>query len=402
MGMKAFEAQDFESAELELENVLLMAPGHPKAHELLIETYAKIGALQRGERLLSRARRGGLLSPDRIRALKAMLQGPQKASLYRGSLFDGRPPSLPPPGALTPSGRRAELDVAALASVDLDTGVEDLFDELESDGLEDELEADVSPSGGGGTAPDPVQAPSSSSPEALHAFAVGLFSRTGSALKAGPHLVEALRVRPDLLAEADGGLFDATYKAFRQKIASDSKNLDARWLLAFLEEKRNEFKEALVHLEAILDTASPGSELAKKAKDVKVRLEAELKAREIAARPKPPPKPVGGGPKPTTPKGDPKILQQKGKDLHSRWQKSQSSEDLDSAEEALAAAIRVDGGDPENHYYYALVKIDQATMGETGAREAARKSLSRVLALRPKDAKLRRKAESLLRSLSTR
>lgn len=407
-GTKAFKAGRDQEAVVEFENLLLLAPGHPGGHELLFQVYLRLGRVGLARRLLGRIRDGRLLAGAKLRELEGMLPaGGATGVAPRGSFFDGGAPALPPPGAAGPSGEQRLARVEELEALPLDAGLDDLLEDLETP-------APPSATGGGATAggsPGPAGAAPDASlpsdPRALHAHAVGLFRRTGSALQAGALLVKALESLPELLAEPDGGLFDATYGAYTDKLRQDPANLDARFVLAFLEEKRGEEDQAVLDYERIAKGAPPGSRLAivsaaraqalqaeKKRQEDEKRAQAAVRAREnlersldaIAQGQHEEVKEAGG-------------FRDRGREIHKKWQDSRDPFELKAASKWFQGAIAKEPSNGENHYLYALVKIDLATEGEPGARDEAKAALEKALALKPPDS-VRVDAENLLKALS--
>jgi tetratricopeptide (TPR) repeat protein len=412
VGTKAFKAGRFEAARIELENVLLMAPGSAAAHDLLVRVYGKLGELGLAHKMLQRIRQGGLLGEDRLQELEAEIAGETAGEerVTRGSFWDGKAPALPPPGAAAPSGESRLASVGELEEVDLDDGLENLLDDL--DGPGEDVGKIPTPT----RAPEPVKLPRpvasppvtpSSDPLVLHAQAVNLYKRTGSAIKAGALLVKALEMDPGLLAEPDGGLWDATYTAYTEKVKKDSDNLDARFVLAFLEEKRGEEDAAVMEYESIARKAPPGSRLAKVsqargdmiraeqrrleeerlaqvAADARAKLEHQLAKIEVGEHPD---------------VKDAMGFREKGKEAHKTWEESRDDLDLRAALAWYKGAIFKEPGNGENQYLFALVKIDQAADGDDQAREEARQALEKALTLKPPD-RVRLDAENLLKALT--
>lgn len=411
-GTRHFKAGRFREARLELENVLLIAPGSPGAHDLLVRVYHKLGETDLARRLLRRIRQGRLLGAGRIGELEAEISsgGGGGGLIARGSFWDGGAPALPPPGAATPSGERRLASVGELEDAPLESGLDNLLDDLE-DPIEDPSEIETPDAADVPPPPPPTQVAvqPSSDPRVLHAQAVGIYKRTGSAIQAGALLVKALEQAPDLLAEPDGGLFDATFEAYSEKVEADPDNLDARFVLAFLREKRGEEAEAVQDYERIAAGAQAGSRLARVAKaradvllEEKRRREAErqamLAAEERARREAELEKIAQGEHSEVT---DWKGFQDKGRDAHKRWSDSRDDLDLRAALAWYQGAIVKEPGDGENHYLLALVHIDRAAEGgdEEAARTEARESLERCLTLSP-SRRVRQEAENLLKALT--
>jgi DNA-binding SARP family transcriptional activator len=406
-GREALAAGRLDDAVVELENALLMAPGHVGAHEALVQAYAKNGEAALAKKLLKRMRRGRLVGAGRLDELEAMVQGDGgDEGAVRGGLWDGGAPALPPPGAAVPSGTARSFQVATtedlqeLEEVPIGDGLDDLLEDLEEDGEPD-------------TPPDqPASAgrvPDAKDPWAVHAFAVAEYRRTGSALEAGRLLVQALQAAPELLAEPDAGLFDATYKAYDKRLEGDPDNHDARFVLAFLEEKRGENAEAIADYRKVAEGAGKTSRLGKVASARADVLEAEIKRQqaELAAQNAAAAKVAtqrsldaiaqGLADEVKTPEG----YREKGRESHKKYQDSNDLFDLEVAAAYYQGAITKEPSNGENHYRFALVKIDMATEGVDGAQDEARTSLEKALALKPEDA-IRVDAENLLKALTRR
>ncbi len=400
-GTEAFRAGRFSEAAIELENVLLMAPGSVQAHEVLIQVYAKQGKGGLGQRLLKRARRGGLLDSKKVSDLEALFSsGTQIAAVQRGHLFDGGAPRLPPAGALTPTGIRRQASVKELETIDLGDGLDDLLDDLEGPAPIEAPPAPVKPTG---------NVPTEANPYALHAYAVALYRKSGSAVEAGKLFVQALQAQDSLLAENDGGLFDATYTAYKQKLKTDPDNFDARFILAFLEEKRGDNEQAIVDYRKVAEKAPGGSKLGQVAKARADLLEADLKrqaAEEAALRAqaneeKEKEQVAQAAEGNAEGVETPEEYRNKGRIAHKKFDDSRDLADLEAAASFYQGAIAKEPANGENHYRYALVKIDMATEGVEGARDAAKDSLEKSLALNPPQA-IRIEAENMLKALTRR
>lgn len=416
-GREALAAGRLDDAIVELENVLLMAPGHVGAHESLVAAYAKNGDAGLARKLLKRMRRGRLVGSGRLAELEALIsdddgdsQGAVNSpalSTHRGGLWDGGAPALPPPGAAVPSGapRAGALvataeDLEELEEVPIGEGLDDLLEDLEEDGEPDLPDASPAPS---------ARVPNASDPWALHAFAVAEYRRTGSALEAGRMLVKALEVAPELLAEPDAGLFDATYKAYDKRIEGDPDNHDARFVLAFLEEKRGENQDAIADYRKVAAGVGTSGRLGKVASARADVLEAEFARQqaELAAQ-------KAAAAKAATQRSLDAIAQgmaddvespvqyrEMGRESHKKYQDSNDLFDLEVAAAYYQGAITKEPSNGENHYRFALVKIDMATEGVDGAQDEARTSLEKALALKPEET-VRVDAENLLKALTRR
>lgn len=430
-GRKALAAGDALNAQVELENVLLLSPGNADAHEMLVEVYLKLGRKDLARRTVERIARGRLMDSARLGALEAKVQGAASGQrVARGSFWDGDAPPLPPPGAVAPDRKRVNAEVAV---VTLDTGgglgpagdpldpalipgvptpappLPRPGDRAEVDSLLGEIDLEDGPNSDTGDALEVEgRVPDGSNPRALFEFAVSLFRRTNDTRKAGILLVKALEAAPELLAEPDGGLFDATYRAYTRRLEGGEGDVQTRFVLAFLEEKRGEEKLAVRQYKEIASSEGESKmgrlaqaraealeyEIERKAKEkaaILARLAAE-KAEKLLPD-------IARGEHPDI--EDPKEYEARGLERYRKYQDGRSKDDLRYAKAWIRGAITRDPGVASFHYRLALIRVDEATEGIGDPAEAqgeARRALQKVLALNP-DADLRSQAEKLLQSL---
>lgn len=429
-GQRFLDQRKYREAQTDFENVLLMDPGNETAHLKLFRVYVALKKPELARRVVERLRQVGRVDAARLKSLEdelSPLPAPSEGEARDGSGVDLdrrmleylSPKGLDSGGSTvtftaldTASGRTFGSEPPPEAR-EKSTSMDDIL------GAESALVDEPADSGGPGKKPllaegddlgaepslDPLASSERKTPEDRFARSIELAKKKNfdSAI---PLYVTAIQAKPSLMGMDDFGLMQLSRQAYLERVKKEPKNANLHFLVAFFHERFSDYDKAVDSYRKARDLCPPTSRLHLHARDKVVALEqrkeilavqAKEDARKQAKKAAEAEVELIAQGKASTVKTAAEY-HQRGTEHYQKWLGQRSKPDLRMARAFFEGAIVKEASNPEYHFRYAVLLIDEASLGDSAAKTKAQAELEQTLKLNPPDA-FRKEAETLLKSL---